>query len=112
MKDLYSVEASRVHRWTSAGDLGIELDDVLAKSKLLLRPGCRRALPNRLVSPGARWPEWNGKYCDAIRVSSYLLSDQRSCIKNYGSSDSTMAPRRTVNSINFITAHDGFTLWT
>jgi len=63
--------------------------------------------------PGGRWAEWNGKYRDEIRhfwrgdpgMASALAT------RLAGSADLYHPNGRTPNhSINFITAHDGFTL--
>jgi hypothetical protein len=59
------------------------------------------------------WAEWNGKYRDTVRCfwkgDSGLLSDF--AYRLTGSSDLyQMDGRRPYASINFVTAHDGFTL--
>ena len=63
--------------------------------------------------PGYRWAEWNGKYRDVIRRfvrgDKGLLAEfaTRLC----GSSDLyEHQGRLPINSINFVTCHDGFTL--
>ena len=59
------------------------------------------------------WGEWNGKYRDTVRSfwrgNSFQVGDFATRVA--GSSD-LYAPgsRKTYASINFITAHDGFTL--
>ncbi len=63
--------------------------------------------------PGYRWQEWNGRYRDVlrqfIRGDKGLINEVATRIA--GSSD-LYAPsgRSPINSINFITCHDGFTL--
>lgn len=64
--------------------------------------------------PGLRWAEWNGRYRDVIRAfvrgDAGLVSEvaTRLC----GSSDLYASRGRLPwNSINFITCHDGYTLW-
>lgn len=64
--------------------------------------------------PGMRWSEWNGRYRDVIRRfvrgDGGLLGAVATCIS--GSSDLYADDlRRPTNSINFITCHDGFTLY-
>jgi glycogen operon protein len=63
--------------------------------------------------PGQRWSEWNGRFRDEVRrfwrgdpgMTSLLAT--RIC----GSSDLYQRDRKEpINSINFITCHDGFTL--
>lgn len=64
--------------------------------------------------PGFRWAEWNGRYRDVIRAfvrgDSGLVSEVATRI--CGSSDMYGSRGRLPwNSINFITCHDGYTLW-
>ena len=63
--------------------------------------------------PGQRWSEWNGRFRDEIRrfwrgdPGMVSLLATRIC----GSSDLYQRDRKEpINSINFITCHDGFTL--
>jgi isoamylase len=92
----------------------IELDDVLAKSKVIAEAWDAAGLYQIGYFPGARWAEWNGKYRDAIRGfvkgDPGLISEVAARIA--GSSDLYQWHREEpVNSVNFITAHDGFTLY-
>ncbi len=64
--------------------------------------------------PGTRWSEWNGRYRDVIRRfirgDRGLVDEVATCLA--GSSDLYADEHRLpANSINFITCHDGFTLW-
>jgi len=64
--------------------------------------------------PGFRWAEWNGRYLDALRRflrgEGGLLGEVATRIA--GSSDLyALAGKGPGNSINFVTCHDGFTLW-
>lgn len=64
--------------------------------------------------PGYRWAEWNGRYRDVIRRfvrgDPGLLGEVATRLS--GSSDYYQHQgRHPFNSINFITCHDGFTLW-
>jgi len=60
-----------------------------------------------------RWAEWNGKYRDEVRG---FLRGEEGCahaaaLRLAGSTDLYAANGRTNASINFLTCHDGFTLW-
>jgi glycogen operon protein len=64
--------------------------------------------------PGFRWAEWNGRYRDTLRRylrgEGGLLGEVATRIA--GSSDFyALAGKGPGNSVNFITCHDGFTLW-
>ncbi len=64
--------------------------------------------------PGFRWAEWNGRYRDLVR--SFVRGDPdlipEVATRLAGSSDLYEARgRRPTNSVNFVTCHDGFTLW-
>ena len=60
-----------------------------------------------------RWAEWNGRYRDDMRR--YLKGDwglaQAAAMRLIGSQDMYAAEGRKNASVNFITCHDGFTLW-
>jgi len=63
--------------------------------------------------PGERWAEWNGRFRDDVRA--FLRGDSGArpafAYRLTGSSDLYLRKGRTpLNSINFITSHDGFTL--
>lgn len=64
--------------------------------------------------PGLRWSEWNGRYRDVmrrfVRGDGGLIAEVATCIG--GSSDLYADDGRPPqSSINFITCHDGFTLY-
>jgi glycogen operon protein len=64
--------------------------------------------------PGMAWTEWNGRYRDVIRR--FVRGDAgligEIATRLGGSSDLYSDDgRRPANSINFVTCHDGFTLW-
>ncbi len=64
--------------------------------------------------PGYRWQEWNGMYRDTVRR--FVRGDKgfvgEVATRISGSSDLyEPSGRAPFNSINFITCHDGFTLW-
>jgi isoamylase len=64
--------------------------------------------------PGFRWAEWNGPYRDTLRRflrgEGGLLGEVATRLA--GSSDFyALAGKAPGNGVNFITCHDGFTLW-
>lgn len=64
--------------------------------------------------PGTRWAEWNGRYRDImrrfVRGERGLVDEVATCLT--GSSDLYADDHRLPSSsVNFITCHDGFTLW-
>ncbi len=90
----------------------ISLDPVLSRVKLIAEPWDATGEGYRVGGFGVAWSEWNGRYRDAVRdfwrghggigeVASRLT----------GSSDLYKPNgRRPWASVNFVTAHDGFTL--
>lgn len=65
-------------------------------------------------SPDSRWAEWNGRFRDDIRsfMAGHDDSVTRLATRIAGSSDLYQTSRRSpLSSINFITSHDGFTLY-
>lgn len=90
-------------------------DGVLADCKLIAEPWDAAGLYQVGQFPfGLRWSEWNGKYRDDVRrfwrgdsnmVPTFMT---RIC----GSADLYQPScRKPFHSVNFITCHDGFTLW-
>ncbi|MCS7045651.1 MAG: glycogen debranching protein GlgX [Gemmataceae bacterium] len=90
-------------------------DGLLRDTKLIAEPWDAAGLYQVGYFPfGQRWSEWNGRYRDDVRrfwrgdlgMTSHLAT--RIC----GSSDLYEASGRSpIHSINFVTCHDGFTLW-
>jgi glycogen operon protein len=89
-------------------------EGVLADTKLIAEPWDAAGLYQVGAFYGRRWSEWNGLYRDQVRrfwtgepgLTGALAS--RLC----GSADLYEASGRLPrHSINFITCHDGFTLW-
>jgi glycogen operon protein len=90
----------------------IAIDPVLSRVKLIAEPWDATGEGYRVGGFGVAWSEWNGRYRDAVRdfwrghggigeVASRLT----------GSSDLyKINGRRPWASVNFVTAHDGFTL--
>ena len=63
--------------------------------------------------PGGRWCEWNDRFRDDIRrfIRGDEFSSTAAATRMAGSSDLYLySGRKPVHSINFVTAHDGFTL--
>lgn len=93
---------------------GIELSDQLARSRLIAEAWDAAGLYQVGSFPGYRWAEWNGRYRDVIRR---FLRGEKGLISELatrmsGSSDFYKPQHRLpINSINFVTCHDGFTLW-
>ncbi len=92
----------------------IELSDTLAASKIIAEAWDAAGLYQVGSFPGYRWMEWNGCYRDSMRR--FVRGDPgmvpEIATRLSGSSDLYQANlRKPTNSINFITCHDGFTLW-
>jgi glycogen operon protein len=92
----------------------IELDDILGSSKVIAEAWDAAGLYQIGYFPGARWAEWNGKYRDSVRQ--FVKGDpgvvQQVAARLTGSADLYQwRHHEPVNSVNFITAHDGFTLY-
>jgi isoamylase len=87
-------------------------DPVLAKCKLIAEAWDAGGLYQVGSFPAyGRWAEWNGKYRDGIRK--YLKGDEGlvgDISQRVQGSPDIYAGRGATASINFITAHDGFTL--
>jgi glycogen operon protein len=97
----------------------ISLDPVLAKTKIIAEPWDCAGLYQLGGFPGGsfagqnRWSEWNGRFRDDIRR--FIRGDDdattAAATRIAGSSDTyNHSGRAPTASINFITAHDGFTL--
>jgi glycogen operon protein len=92
----------------------IEFSPVLARSKLIAEAWDAGGLYQVGDFPGYRWAELNGRYRDVLRR---VLRGERGLVGELatrltGSSDLYAASGRLpVNSVNYVTCHDGFTLW-
>ncbi len=91
-----------------------ELSPALSRSHLIAEAWDAAGLYQVGDFPGYRWAEWNGRYRDVIRAfvkgEPGLIAEVASRIA--GSSDLYQPRGRLpVNSINFVTCHDGFSLW-
>jgi glycogen operon protein len=91
----------------------IELDDDLADTKVIAEAWDAAGLYQIGHFPGDRWAEWNGRYRDDIRR--FVKGDPglvgAVASRLAGSSDIYQERGQLpINSINFVTCHDGFTL--
>ncbi|RJX29414.1 MAG: glycogen debranching enzyme GlgX [Desulfurivibrio sp.] len=92
----------------------IEFSTVLNRTGLIAEAWDAGGLYQVGGFPGFRWAEWNGRYRDLVRQ--FVRGDQgmaaEMATRFCGSSDLyEPSGRLPINSINFITCHDGFTLW-
>ncbi len=91
----------------------IELSEKLADCKIIAEAWDAAGLYQIGYFPGFRWAEWNGMYRDGVRR---FVRGDRGIVgliasRIAGSADIyEHSGRLAVNSINFITCHDGFTL--
>jgi len=113
--DLASTLARELHAVSKLSSFfdTIHQDPTLADVKLIAEPWDVGEGGYQVGNFPVLWAEWNGKYRDTVRRfwkgDSGLLSDF--AYRLTGSSDLyQMDGRRPYASINFITAHDGFTL--
>jgi isoamylase len=90
----------------------ITTDPVLAGCKLIAEPWDATGEGYRVGGFGVQWSEWNGRYRDAVRdfwrghgAIGELASRLTGSEDLYG-----LSLRRPWASVNFVTAHDGFTL--
>jgi glycogen operon protein len=113
--DLASTLARQFHevdRLSAFFDL-IHQDPVLSQVKLIAEPWDVGEGGYQVGNFPPKWSEWNGKYRDAVRDfwrgEPGTVGELASRLT--GSSDLYQGDgRRPVASINFVTAHDGFTL--
>ncbi len=92
----------------------IEFSDVLAHTKIIAEAWDVGGLYQVGDFPGYRWAEWNGRYRDLMREfikgKKGLVGEAATRIS--GSSDLYQTDGKLpVNSINYITCHDGLTLY-
>ncbi|HEY0602612.1 MAG TPA: glycogen debranching protein GlgX [Herpetosiphonaceae bacterium] len=113
--DLASALARELHEVDRLGSFFdiIHQDPVLSQVKLIAEPWDVGEGGYQVGNFPVLWAEWNGKYRDAVR--SFWRGDSvgvgELAFRLTGSSDLYQHNgRRPYASINFITAHDGFTL--
>ena len=87
-------------------------DPVLSRCKLIAEPWDATGEGYRVGGFGPQWTEWNGRYRDTVRdFWRGAVGVRDLAYRLSGSSDLfAMNRRRPWASVNFITAHDGFTL--
>ena len=105
-------ELHQVDRLSAFFDL-IQQDPVVSQVKLIAEPWDLGEGGYQVGNFPALWSEWNGRYRDTVRDywrgAERTLSDL--AYRLTGSSDLyESSGRRPCASINFVTAHDGFTL--
>ena len=113
--DLASALARELHAVDKLGaffDI-IHQDPVLSQVKLIAEPWDLGEGGYQVGNFPTKWTEWNGKYRDTVRRfwrgDGGVVSELATRLS--GSSDLyEQSGRRPYASINFITAHDGFTL--
>ena len=92
----------------------IHQDPVLSQVKLIAEPWDLGAGGYQVGNFPVLWTEWNGKYRDAVRRVLARRRRRRVRARHAGSPAATTSTstsgRRPYASINFVTAHDGFTL--
>ena len=113
--DLASALARELHAVDKLGaffDI-IHQDPVLSQVKLIAEPWDLGEGGYQVGNFPTKWTEWNGKYRDTVRRfwrgDGGIVSELATRLS--GSSDLyEQSGRRPYASINFVTAHDGFTL--
>ena len=91
----------------------VEQDPVISRVKLIAEPWDLGSGGYQVGGFPSSWSDWNGRYRDCVRD---FWRSQPSTLPEFasrlmGSSDLyQMNGRRPVASVNFITAHDGFTM--
>ena len=91
----------------------VELSETLADTKVIAEAWDAAGLYQVGSFPGHRWATWNGRFRDDVRR--FVRGDgglvDAIATRIAGSPDLYQASHRLpINSINFVTAHDGFTL--
>jgi glycogen operon protein len=105
-------EAREVDRLSAFFDI-IQQDPVLSQAKLIAEPWDLGEGGYQVGNFPPLWSEWNGRYRDSVRDywrgAGHALPELANRLA--GSSDLYQASgRRPCASVNFVTAHDGFTL--
>jgi isoamylase len=91
----------------------VELSDILADTKIIAEAWDAAGAYEVGRYPGYRWAEWNGKFRDTmrrfVRSEPGLIGDVADRLG--GSADLYQwRGHKPINSVNFITCHDGFTM--
>ena len=88
----------------------IENDPILSRVKLIAEPWSIDQYKLGHFSE-TRWAEWNGRFRDVVRQ--FVKGDEgvmRELLTRIKGSPDMYDPRKGRHSINFVTAHDGFTM--
>jgi isoamylase len=111
----FDLATALAHSLTAAGQLSsfletIQQDPVLSQVKLIAEPWDVQSY--HVGNFPVNWSEWNGKYRDCVR--GFWKGDTglagELAARVLGSPDLYNDGRQPANSINLITAHDGYTL--
>ena len=111
----FDLATALAHSLTAAGQLSsfletIQQDPVLSRVKLIAEPWDVQSY--HVGNFPVNWSEWNGKYRDCVR--GFWKGDTglagELAARVLGSPDLYNDGRQPANSINLITAHDGYTL--
>lgn len=111
----FDLATALAHSLTAAGQLSsfletIQQDPVLSQVKLIAEPWDVQTY--QVGNFPVNWSEWNGKYRDNVRA--FWKGDEGQAgelaMRFLGSPDLYNDGRQPANSVNLITAHDGFTL--
>lgn len=94
--------------------LAIDTDYKLANIKIIAEAWDAAGLYQVGSLPGSRWREWNGDFRDVVRK--FIKGDDNLVLKlvqRFKGSPDIYASRNLdpYKSLNFVTCHDGFTLW-
>ncbi len=113
--DLASALARELHDVDKLGSFFdiVHQDPVISQAKLIAEPWDLGEGGYQVGNFPIGWAEWNGKYRDSVRRFWKGVGGQAAELgyRLTGSSDLyAMGGRRPHASINFVTAHDGFTL--
>jgi isoamylase len=90
----------------------ISTDPVLSSIKLIAEPWDAGGLYQlgKFASQGPRWSDWNGKYQQIVRNFIKGTPDQKGLFASALSGSTELFPNSPFSSINYVVAHDGFTL--
>ncbi|HAJ92496.1 MAG TPA: glycogen debranching enzyme GlgX [Gammaproteobacteria bacterium] len=91
----------------------IEFSNVLSETRIIAEAWDAAGLYQVGDFPGFRWGEWNGQYRDVVRRFVRGDKGMHSELARRFSGNSDLYQdddRQPINSINFISCHDGFTL--
>ncbi|GAB2922644.1 glycogen debranching protein GlgX [Rhodococcus aerolatus] len=89
----------------------IAVDPVLSRAKLVAEPWDATAEGYQVGRFGPMWTEWNDRFRDGVRAFWAAPAGVRELASRLSGSSDLFAPggRRPWASVNFVTAHDGFT---